>query len=81
MSDPITLISDWFEKLLLGWGLAENLVNLINSFLGALIIASLGFGLSAGSQAAYRIALVPIALALLVCSSRLLISSRFSPKS
>ena len=43
MSDPITLISDWFEKLLLGWGLAENLVNLINSFLGALIIAWHGY--------------------------------------
>jgi NADH-quinone oxidoreductase subunit H len=42
MSDPITLISDWFEKLLLGWGLADNLVSLIDSFLGALIIASLG---------------------------------------
>ncbi len=41
MGDPITLISQWFTSLLLGWGLAEGLVTVIRLFLGAVILATI----------------------------------------
>jgi NADH-quinone oxidoreductase subunit H len=40
MSDPINLIANWFENLLLGWGLAEGLTAVILQTIGAAIIAS-----------------------------------------
>ncbi len=42
MSDPINLISQWFANLLLSWGLAEGLVKVISSAIGAAIVATLG---------------------------------------
>ncbi len=42
MGDPISLISQWFQNLLLGWGLAENLVLIISKLIGATIVALLG---------------------------------------
>ena len=42
MGDPINLISDWFQNLLLGWGLAKNLVNFISLLIGATIVAIVG---------------------------------------
>ena len=42
MGDPINLISDWFQNLLLGWGLAENLVNFISLLIGAAVVAIIG---------------------------------------
>ncbi|MBL6983797.1 MAG: NADH-quinone oxidoreductase subunit NuoH [Anaerolineales bacterium] len=42
MGDPINLISQWFNNLLLGWGLAEGLVKVISLAIGAAIVATLG---------------------------------------
>jgi len=42
MGDPINLISQWFTNLLLGWGLAENLVKVITLAIGAAMVATLG---------------------------------------
>jgi len=42
MGDPINLISQWFNDLLLGWGLAEGLVKVISLAIGAAIVATLG---------------------------------------
>jgi NADH-quinone oxidoreductase subunit H len=42
MSDPIQLISDWFQNLLLSWGLAENLVHFISLLIGAAVVAIVG---------------------------------------
>ncbi|MBN1665762.1 MAG: NADH-quinone oxidoreductase subunit NuoH, partial [Anaerolineales bacterium] len=42
MRDPINLISQWFEDLLLGWGLGADLVMVIQFVLGAAIVATLG---------------------------------------
>lgn len=39
MGDPINLISQWFQNLLLGWGLGESLVTIISLLIGAAIIA------------------------------------------
>jgi NADH-quinone oxidoreductase subunit H len=39
MGDPISLISHWFQNLLLGWGFSENLVTLISQLIGAFIVA------------------------------------------
>ena len=44
MSDPINLISEWFRELLLGWGLAPNLVQFIMFFIGAAVIAMVAMG-------------------------------------
>ncbi len=44
MSDPINLISEWFRELLLGWGLTPNLVQIINYFIGAVIISMVAMG-------------------------------------
>jgi NADH-quinone oxidoreductase subunit H len=41
MGDPINFISGWFNNLLLGWGIAENLVLLISSLIGATVVAVL----------------------------------------
>ncbi|MBM3144032.1 MAG: NADH-quinone oxidoreductase subunit NuoH [Chloroflexi bacterium] len=41
MGDPINLISRWFNDLLLGWGVAENLVKVISLAIGATIVATL----------------------------------------
>ncbi|MFN2152239.1 MAG: NADH-quinone oxidoreductase subunit NuoH [Anaerolineales bacterium] len=38
MSDPINLISEKFRELLLGWGLAPGLVQLISSAIGAIVV-------------------------------------------
>jgi len=38
MSDPINLISEWFRELLLGWGLAPGLVQLISYAIGAVVV-------------------------------------------
>lgn len=40
MGDPVTLISQWLETLLLGWGLAPQLVAVILTVLGVVAIAS-----------------------------------------
>ncbi len=42
MGDPITSISEWFQQLLLGWGLAEKFVTVISFTLGAAIVAIVG---------------------------------------
>ncbi len=42
MGDPINLISQWFQDLLLGWGLAENLVTFISLLIGAAVTAIIG---------------------------------------
>jgi len=39
MGDPINLISQWFQNLLLRWGLGENLVILISQLIGVVVIA------------------------------------------
>ncbi len=44
MSDPINLISEWFRDLLLGWGLAPNLVQIFMYFIGAVVISWLPWG-------------------------------------
>jgi NADH-quinone oxidoreductase subunit H len=44
MSDPINLISEWFRELLLGWGIAPNIVQVLMSFIGALVIAMVAMG-------------------------------------
>jgi hypothetical protein len=40
MGDPITLISQWLENLLLGWGLSPQLVAVIETVIGVVAIAS-----------------------------------------
>lgn len=40
MGDPVTLISQWLETLLLGWGLSPQLVAVILTVLGVVAIAS-----------------------------------------
>ena len=42
MSDPVNLISDWFQNLLLSWGLAENFVNFISLLIGAAVVSIVG---------------------------------------
>lgn len=44
MRDPINLISDWFQELLLGWGLAPNLVQLLMYFIGAVVVSMVAMG-------------------------------------
>ena len=44
MSDPINLISTWFRELLLGWGLAPLLVQIIMYFIGAVVISLVAMG-------------------------------------
>ena len=44
MSDPINLISEWFRELLLGWGLAPNLVQILMYFIGAAVISMVAMG-------------------------------------
>jgi NADH-quinone oxidoreductase subunit H len=44
MSDPINLISQWFEDLLLGWGLADTFVTVVKLGLGATILAMICMG-------------------------------------
>jgi NADH-quinone oxidoreductase subunit H len=44
MRDPINLISEWFRELLLGWGLAPNLVQILMYFIGAMIITMVAMG-------------------------------------
>jgi len=39
MGDPINLISAWFQNLLLGWGLNQNLVTLISQLIGVVFVA------------------------------------------
>ena len=39
MGDPINLISQWFQTLLLDLGIADNFVNIISQLIGAAIIA------------------------------------------
>ncbi len=41
MGDPINLISQWFNNLLLGWGWSQNLVTVISYAIGALVIVIL----------------------------------------
>ncbi len=41
MSDPINLISTWFQNLLLSLGLHQNLVTLVSYLIGAVILAIL----------------------------------------
>ena len=44
MSNPINMISEWFEGLLLGWGLSETLVTLIMYAIGAVVICMVAMG-------------------------------------
>ena len=39
MFDPINLIAEWLKGLLAGWGVAPDLVNLIMTLLGVLLVA------------------------------------------
>ena len=39
MGDPINLISQWFQGLLLGWGLGQSLVSFISLLIGAGVVA------------------------------------------
>ena len=39
MTDPINLIANWLESLLLGWGLAPDLVNFLLKAIGVVVIA------------------------------------------
>jgi len=39
MGDPVTLIAQWLENLMLGWGLAPQAVNLIMTVIGVVVIA------------------------------------------
>ena len=41
MGDPINLISQWFNNLLLGWGWSQSLVTLISLIIGALVVVIL----------------------------------------
>ena len=45
LSDPITFIHDWLEAILLGWGLTLDVVTIILTLLGALILGTFGLGL------------------------------------
>ena len=38
MGDPINLISQWFNNLLLGWGWSQSLVTLISLAIGAFVV-------------------------------------------
>lgn len=40
MGDPVTLIANWLQDLLIGWGLAEGFVTLIQVVIGVVVIAS-----------------------------------------
>jgi NADH-quinone oxidoreductase subunit H len=40
MGDPVSLIADWLRSLLLGWGLASGLVNVILALVGVLAVCS-----------------------------------------
>ncbi len=42
MGDPINLISNWFRELLLGWGWAESLVQVLMFAIGAAAVVMLG---------------------------------------
>jgi NADH-quinone oxidoreductase subunit H len=39
MADPINLISQWFQNMLLGWGINQSLVTLISQLIGVVIVA------------------------------------------
>jgi NADH-quinone oxidoreductase subunit H len=43
MSNPIIQISQWFESLLLGWGLADSLVLVLMQAIGAFVVIMVGF--------------------------------------
>jgi len=43
MSNPIIQISQWFESLLLGWGLADSLVLVLMQAIGAFAVIMVGF--------------------------------------
>ena len=43
MSNPIIQISQWFENLLLGWGLADSLVLVLMQAIGAFVVIMVGF--------------------------------------
>ncbi|MEN8173598.1 MAG: NADH-quinone oxidoreductase subunit NuoH [Chloroflexota bacterium] len=43
MSNPILQISQWFEGLLLGWGLAEGFVLVLMQAIGAFVVIMVGF--------------------------------------
>jgi len=43
MSNPIIQISQWFEGLLLGWGLADSLVLVLMQAIGAFVVIMVGF--------------------------------------
>ena len=43
MSNPIIQISQWFKSLLLGWGLADNLVLVLMQAIGAFVVIMVGF--------------------------------------
>jgi len=40
MGDPVTLVAQWLEGLLIGWGLSAVLVNVIKTLIGVVVIAS-----------------------------------------
>jgi len=40
MGDPVTLVAQWLEGLLIGWGLSAVLVNGIKTLIGVVVIAS-----------------------------------------
>ena len=44
MRDPINLISEWFRELLLGWGLAPNVVQILMYLIGAVVISMVAMG-------------------------------------
>jgi NADH-quinone oxidoreductase subunit H len=39
MSDPVNLISHWFQTILLGWGFSQNFAILIMQFIGTILVA------------------------------------------
>ena len=43
MSNPILQISQWFENLLLGWGLADSFVMVLMQAIGAFVVIMVGF--------------------------------------
>ena len=43
MSNPIIQISQWFERLVLGWGLADSLVLVLMQAIGAFVVIMVGF--------------------------------------